>query len=756
MKNKSIFISLLSFFGLLMSGCSQIPFLDEMLQKFNKKEEETETGHNFATEWDGDEESHWHVCLDEGCEEISDRSQHTFGEWFVSEPATCTSEGSQYRLCEVCGYEEVSSIPVLEHTLGEWISDDTGHWKVCDDCDGIFESSSHVFGEWIVSESPTCQEEGLKYHQCEVCGYIENDIVPCVDHVSSGLMGNESGHWCECVNCHEVLTWDEHNFGAWTIDKAPTCTDDGSQYRVCSDCGYTEHEIVEATGHSFASTWHENVVNATYTHEGSYDVYGHCENCSETLFIEHKIVDILPYSKGLSYKLNNDSDALAISGLGSCTDTHIIIPETHEDLPNYEELPVTTIGEAAFKDSAIQSVIIPDTVEAIEDKAFAGCDELVSISMPDDVEFGKDIFRDSINVEIDYRHELVHVEARESTCSQEGCIEHYYCKECHQYFADAEGQNRLYDISIPPAHEFVNGVCSHCGVVQSNLLIVSVAEVGDLGKFPLGTMEDVIGLPSEIKVQTADGVYHYLGVQWDLSEYDKSEVGEYKLQGILQGSGYYFQDESLKTVDATISITDVLVGTADIVFVLDISGSMGSYINQVKNNMNNFAQAIEDQGVSARWSVVTYSDEFSVPGDPKEKSQFVNGVDWYTNASDTRAAINSIQVAYGGDAPEAAVDGLMFAHENLTTRRDARIFYVLLTDINYKNDNNYGISGMTELVDLFVKDNICTCAIVPSGYYNTYSDLVTRTGGVTFDISGNFANNLNTTLISKIYSQVTD
>ena len=756
MKKNIIFISLLSTFGLIMTGCSQIPVLDDLLQKFKKEETDTEVKHNFATEWDGNEESHWHICLDEGCEETSDFADHNFNEWIISKSPTCLEEGSKFRTCEVCGYKETSTIPVLEHALGEWSNDETGHWKVCGDCNEKSYFSSHEFGEWIVSDASTCQQEGSKYHVCEVCGYEETQIIPCVDHESSSLLKDETGHWYECVNCHEVLTWDEHNFGAWTIDDAPTCTEEGSQYRVCSYCGYTEHETVEATGHNFVNTWHENVVNATFTHEGSYDLYGVCENCSETLFISHEKIDILPYSKGLSYKLNNASDALAISGIGSCVDTNIIIPATHEDLPNYEELPVTAIGEAAFKDSAIQSVVIPDTVESIEDKAFAGCSELVSISMPDDVEFGKDIFRDSINVEIDYRHDLVHVDARESTCSQEGWIEHYYCEECHQYFADAEGQTRLYDISVPPAHEFVNGVCSHCHVSESNLTIVSVIQVGDLGKFPLGTMEDVIGLPSEVKVKTADGYYYYVGVQWDLSEYNKAEVGEYNLYGVIQSSGYYFQDESLRTITATITITDNLEGTADIVFVLDVSGSMDSYIQKVKNNMNNFAQAIEDQGVSARWSVVTYSDEFNVPGDPKEKSQFVNGVDWYTNASDTRAAINSIQLAYGGDAPEAAVDGLMFAHENLTTRRDARIFYVLLTDINYKNNNNYGLSGMSELIDLFVEDHICTCAIVPYNYYDTYSDLVTRTGGETFNISGDFANDLNTTMISKIYSQVTD
>ena len=528
--------------------------------------------------------------------------------------------------------------------------------------------------------------------------------------------------------------------------------DEKNHWKTCEEC----EEVVDKGEHVFSHTWKENEVEPTFTREGSYDLYGTCEVCEHTFLISHEIVGVLPQSDGLEYELNSAEDALSVVSMGSCEDVDIIIPEMHEDLPNYEELPVTRIGAEAFKEQNIRSVVIPNTVEVIEDKAFEGCEELQTISMPDNVELGKDVFRDSINVEIAYRHDLIHVDAKEATCTEEGCIEHYFCNDCHQCYADPEGEVRLYDVSIAPAHEFVDGQCVHCGAIQNNLLIVWVNEVGNLGKFPLGTMEDVIGLPSEIKVQTADGVYHQLPVQWDLSEYNKAVAGDYVLYGVIQGSGYYFENDNLKTVVATITVTDVLIGTADIVFVLDISGSMGDYITKVKDNMNSFAQSIEDQGVSARWSVVTYSDEFNVPGKPNEKSQFVNGVDWYTNASDTKSAINSIQLAYGGDAPEAAVDGLMFAHENLTTRRDARIFYILLTDIDYKNDNNYGLSGMSQLIDIFVEDHICTSAIVPLSYYNTYSDLVTRTGGETFNISDNFAYDLNKTLIEKIYAQVVD
>lgn len=51
----------------------------------------------------------------------------------------------------------------------------------------------------------------------------------------------------------------------------------------------------------------------------------------------------------------------------------------------YEGKPVTTIGRAAFFNSAVTSVTIPDSVTAILDGAFEKCSELTNISIPNSV-----------------------------------------------------------------------------------------------------------------------------------------------------------------------------------------------------------------------------------------------------------------------------------------------------------------------------------------------------------------------------------
>ncbi len=86
-------------------------------------------------------------------------------------------------------------------------------------------------------------------------------------------------------------------------------------------------------------------------------------------------------SKGLSYTLIDDGKAYEVSGMGECTDTEIIIPET------YEGLPVTTIGKHAFyRRQSLISITIPDSITTIEYNAFQLCEKLTSVTIGKGVE----------------------------------------------------------------------------------------------------------------------------------------------------------------------------------------------------------------------------------------------------------------------------------------------------------------------------------------------------------------------------------
>lgn len=75
----------------------------------------------------------------------------------------------------------------------------------------------------------------------------------------------------------------------------------------------------------------------------------------------------------------NNTAVVVISYKGTAAD--VTIPS------RYQGKPVTTIGHAAFFNSAVTSVTIPDSVTAIPDYAFGFCSQLTNISIPNSVTF---------------------------------------------------------------------------------------------------------------------------------------------------------------------------------------------------------------------------------------------------------------------------------------------------------------------------------------------------------------------------------
>ena len=56
-------------------------------------------------------------------------------------------------------------------------------------------------------------------------------------------------HWKEC-RCGQKDSTAPHSFGEWTVTKEVTETEDGSKFRTCSVCGYSESQIIPALSHT--------------------------------------------------------------------------------------------------------------------------------------------------------------------------------------------------------------------------------------------------------------------------------------------------------------------------------------------------------------------------------------------------------------------------------------------------------------------------------------------------------------------------
>lgn len=139
----------------------------------------------------------------------------------------------------------------------------------------------------------------------------------------------------------------EHSFSEWKTVKQASCTEEGQKERTCA-CGEKETVTVPMTTHNF--------------------VNGVCDKCGAKP------------SEGLEYTLNSDGKSYSVSGIGTCTDKNIIIPDT------YKSLPVNCIKNDAFNGCAeLTSIAIADSVTSIDYRAFCGCKELTSITIPDSV-----------------------------------------------------------------------------------------------------------------------------------------------------------------------------------------------------------------------------------------------------------------------------------------------------------------------------------------------------------------------------------
>lgn len=110
------------------------------------------------------------------------------------------------------------------------------------------------------------------------------------------------------------------------------------------------------------------------------------------------------YSEGLAYELNEDGKSYTVIGMGTCTDTEVILPKL------YEELPVRGIGALAFSPyyEDETGLLVPDegsaannltevrlssSVKNIGDHAFYHCGSLTDVEIPEGVtEIGNYVF----------------------------------------------------------------------------------------------------------------------------------------------------------------------------------------------------------------------------------------------------------------------------------------------------------------------------------------------------------------------------
>lgn len=223
--------------------------------------------HSFSESWSGDATYHWHksTC---GHNVVSEKAEHTFGEWVVKTPATETTKGLKVQECTVCGYkhEEMMDYAPHSHTFSnDWTYDETNHWHASTCGHAVVdEIANHTFGEWTILIQPTDDEEGLKEKKCTICNYAIQEEIPSLTHVhtfSNDWTSNDVEHWHNSTCGHNVVSdKSAHTFGEWVVIIEPTETSNGLKQKTCTVCSYVVEETIDALPHThtYSNDWSSN------------------------------------------------------------------------------------------------------------------------------------------------------------------------------------------------------------------------------------------------------------------------------------------------------------------------------------------------------------------------------------------------------------------------------------------------------------------------------------------------------------------
>lgn len=311
-----------------------------------------------------------------GC---NDTHAHNYIEEIVT--PTCTEQGYTTHTCE-CGDSYVDSyITALGHNFSNYISDnnatctkDCTEAALCNRNCGAIDTRKkentkleHLFINYISNNNATCENNGTKIAVCDRENCQEVNIV----EIENSAIGHDYGDWVSLGNgFHEKICKNDsaHRYGQSCSGGKATCLNRA----ICSTCLGEYGNLRD--DHSFSNLWsfndlyHWKDATCGCNLKESYNEHvadinsGFCVSCDYPVSPTSNVV----------YRLSaNNEYAELVKYQGDSTKINIA--------SYYLDKPVKIICAEAFKESNIEHIIIPNTVEIISERAFYDCDSLITV-----------------------------------------------------------------------------------------------------------------------------------------------------------------------------------------------------------------------------------------------------------------------------------------------------------------------------------------------------------------------------------------
>ena len=195
--------------------------------------------HSYSPKWNYDDDNHWHECTIEGCNEISNKENHTYnqqlkevnGKSTLATNATCASNAKYYKSCK-CGVVGTETFEEPDTKL------------------------SHKYTKKVKTaaylrlKATNCQEHDTYWYICSVCGasakddsnarnmYFKDDRVG--EHqYSNKLSIDDTEHFYECTvkGCTSKKDAEKHKVSDWIVDEKATLEKEGTKHKECTVCG---------------------------------------------------------------------------------------------------------------------------------------------------------------------------------------------------------------------------------------------------------------------------------------------------------------------------------------------------------------------------------------------------------------------------------------------------------------------------------------------------------------------------------------
>ena len=376
-----------------------------------------------------------HIRYCDGCDN-KETASHNLDDGKVTVKPAHGVEGEMTYTCEDCGYTKTETIDAEEHSYSAWKKvDDNQHKRSC--ACGYVETEDHNWDAGVTVANVTtytcedCKATKTKTEGIPVTGITLSETSLSLNTTDDFKMIEATIYPSNATN--QKLVWESDNSDVARVaymTSAPkakiypvapgTATITVTTYdgNFVAQCVVTVTEHIPATGITLNKekvtltvgdsemvqaiiapanatnkkiTWkssNDKVISFRTTADGVYADITALAAGTATItattedgkYSASCVVTVTKdYSYGLAY-VSNGNGTCYVSGIGTCTDTEIVIPS------EYNGMSVVSIGGYAFENNEkITSVVIPNSVRSIGDFAFRGCTALAEITIPNGV-----------------------------------------------------------------------------------------------------------------------------------------------------------------------------------------------------------------------------------------------------------------------------------------------------------------------------------------------------------------------------------